>query len=364
MVAANFDKALTLLLAHEGGYVNHPRDPGGATNMGVTQKTYSTFRRAAGKPEVSVRSISESEVASIYRTSYWLMVRADDLAAGLDYAVFDFGVNSGPSRAIRFLQKAAGADVDGIIGPKTLAAVARHKPEDLINAILDARLAWLRTLDTWNDFGRGWSNRIADVRRDGLAMARGAAAAVTDTADEPAWLTVAREYLGEKEIAGSRHNPVIQDFFKRVTGQAYSDETAWCAAFVGGVLDEAGLPHTGELLARSYLKYGDVVAEPRVGDIVVFWRGSPNSWQGHVAFFLGLDGDRVRVLGGNQSDAVTVATYPESRVLGYRRPAGQAPAVPPQPDDPGVPDPDLDAPSESPLIRLIRAILRAINPFK
>ena len=131
---------------------------------------------------------------------------------------------------------------------------------------------------------------------------------------------IARSYLGTKEIKGADHNPIVVGFFQKSVGMIFSDETAWCAAFIGAVLYEAGLPNTGKLNARSYLKYGTPVSKPQVGDIVVFWRGRRKSWTGHVALFSHFD-DRGNVvcLGGNQSDKVCYSTYSSSKVLGYRR---------------------------------------------
>ncbi|MGF7161301.1 uncharacterized protein (TIGR02594 family) [Rhodoligotrophos appendicifer] len=136
---------------------------------------------------------------------------------------------------------------------------------------------------------------------------------------EPKWLQVARRYEGEREIAGKKHNPKIVEFFRRVTGQAQTDETAWCAAFVGYCLAEAGLPNTGKLTARSYLQYGEPLEEPKLGAITVFKRGS-SSWQGHVAFFLRDLGSKVEVFGGNQGNRVCVAAYAKRDLLGYRWP--------------------------------------------
>ena len=141
---------------------------------------------------------------------------------------------------------------------------------------------------------------------------------------EPAWLVEARKFLGTKEIAGPRDNPVIVDFFKDV-GQAWvqDDETAWCAAFVGAMLKKAGIAGTGKLNARSYLDWGKHLDEPVPGCVVVFKRGN-SSWQGHVAFFLRDLGDHIEVLGGNQSNSVSVARYSKASLLGYRWPSSVA----------------------------------------
>jgi lysozyme family protein len=169
-----FPRALELVLVHEGGYVDHPRDPGGATNLGVTIGTLSGWLgRPATKAEV--RALTVDAVAPIYRKNYWDAVRADDLPAGVDYCVFDFGVNSGPRRAIMALQRAVGVADDGRIGPITLAAVRRKSPEDIIARICSDRLSFMRRLSTWPTFGVGWQRRVEGVEREAVRMALTAA---------------------------------------------------------------------------------------------------------------------------------------------------------------------------------------------
>lgn len=166
MTVATYKPALALMLAHEGGYSNHPKDPGGATNRGVTQRVYDGYRRLKGLSLRSVRHIEDGEVQDIYKRNYWNMVRADELPAGLDYAVFDFAVNSGVSRAIKFLQAGlgfTGEDVDGIIGDKTLGRVfdaARQNEELLITKYCGERMKFLRSLGTFPTFGKGWTRRV------------------------------------------------------------------------------------------------------------------------------------------------------------------------------------------------------------
>ncbi|MBM2293857.1 TIGR02594 family protein [Sulfitobacter pseudonitzschiae] len=135
----------------------------------------------------------------------------------------------------------------------------------------------------------------------------------------------AGQYLGLEEWPGAKHNPQIVGFFEDVGhGWVKDDETAWCAAFVGSVLAQVGLPNSGKLNARSYLDWGREVApaDARAGDVVVFWRGSPSGWQGHVAFLVRFESDRVIVRGGNQGNKVSDASYPLSRMLGLRRAIG------------------------------------------
>lgn len=156
----NLEVALTWVLAHEGGFVNHPKDPGGATNKGVTQRVYDGYRDRKGLSRRSVRGIEANEVAEIYRAQYWQAVRADDLPAGLDYCVFDYAVNSGPRRAAMDLQRELGIKVDGVIGQITLAAVAKADVFDLIVRLCERRMRFLKALKHWPTFGRGWTRRV------------------------------------------------------------------------------------------------------------------------------------------------------------------------------------------------------------
>ena len=163
MAASNFRQSLSLVLAHEGGFVNHPRDPGGATNQGVTQKVYDAFRKYMHLPLQSVKFILDSEVSDIYNKQYWRTIKGDSLPCGIDYAVFDFGVNSGIYRAIKYLQKLVGVNPDGVLGMVTLAAVdeANDKDEEgLIAQYCANRLVFLRSLSTFDVFGKGWTRRV------------------------------------------------------------------------------------------------------------------------------------------------------------------------------------------------------------
>lgn len=174
MTDATFEPSLDLTLAHEGGYVNHPKDPGGATNKGVIQRTYDGYRRLNGLPTRSVRLITDEEVHEIYYRNYWRASGCNVMPAGIDYAVFDYAVNSGPGRSIKDLQRAVNdfaknhptvgtVNVDGDIGPATLTAVERCAAVDevaFIELFCNRRMAFLRSLKTYSTFGRGWQRRV------------------------------------------------------------------------------------------------------------------------------------------------------------------------------------------------------------
>jgi len=172
MATTNFAPALKAVLVHEGGWSDNPRDNGGATMYGVTQRVYDAFRDRAHKTRQSVRAITYAEVEVIYRQQYWDVVRGDKLPHGIDYVVFDAAVNSGPRQAVRWLQRALKVRADGVMGNVTLAAVEAHPDyAALIDTMLDLRLAMLKAHEDWDVFGKGWSRRVAGVRRHGLALA-------------------------------------------------------------------------------------------------------------------------------------------------------------------------------------------------
>lgn len=166
----NFSRSLSFVLKHEGGFVDHPSDPGGATNKGITIATYRRFIKSNGTV-ADLKAITPAQVATIYRKQYWDAVKGDDLPDGVDYAVFDFAVNSGPGRAVKHLQAAVGVAQDGLIGPATLFAARKAARRSTIATICGSRMDFLRGLSTWSTFGKGWSRRVTDVQRAALAMA-------------------------------------------------------------------------------------------------------------------------------------------------------------------------------------------------
>jgi|TARA_R100000455_G_C6270379_1_gene126230 lysozyme family protein len=154
----NFDKCLKMLLKHEGGFVNHPKDPGGMTNLGVTKKVYEKW---VGRDvtEQEMRDLTVEQVAPIYKKNYWDRCKCDDLPSGADWSVFDWAVNSGTGRASKAVQKICGAEPDGVIGPKTLALLDKIDHELIIEDMYKIRQNFYESLNTFDTFGKGWTRR-------------------------------------------------------------------------------------------------------------------------------------------------------------------------------------------------------------
>ena len=164
----NYAQALRQVLKYEGGYVDHPQDPGGPTNKGITQAVYDAWQKKNGLPTQSVRNISDAAVAAIYKQQYWDAISGDDLPSGIDFAVFDYAVNSGVSRAAKTLQAVVGVTQDGQIGPQTIQAAKDY----VAMAVTNKRLAFMQSLSIWSTFGKGWAARIADVKNQILALTK------------------------------------------------------------------------------------------------------------------------------------------------------------------------------------------------
>ena len=175
MAASSYDEALKRLLVHEGGYSNHPSDPGGPTNFGITIGDYRQYvKRDATAADV--RGMKVEQAKAIYRDKYWNVVRADELPAGVDYCVFDYAVNSGTGRAPKVLQRLLGCAVTGRMDDATVKLARARDAKRLIGEICDERLAFLQSLRSWPVFGNGWGRRVREVRAAALALAEKAAA--------------------------------------------------------------------------------------------------------------------------------------------------------------------------------------------
>ena len=165
----NYDKCLETILHHEGGYVNHPKDPGGETNLGVTKRVYQEHGGTKDMKDLLVE-----DVAPIYKKGYWDKMKCDDIPSGLDLCLFDFGVNAGPGRAAKFLQQMIGTTVDGGIGPNTLAKLEEYIREngehEAVNKYQEMRQKYYEQLSTFATFGRGWTRRVEETTKLALDL--------------------------------------------------------------------------------------------------------------------------------------------------------------------------------------------------
>jgi lysozyme family protein len=166
----NYQSALNHVLQSEGLWSDNPADPGGATMKGITLATY---RSVKGNPHISkedLRNISDQEVSDIYKQNYWDKIKGDDLPSGVDYAVFDASVNMGVGRALKLIQTAVGVPADGVIGNQTLQAIKNANPIELINKFSAEKDAFYKSLPTFGTFGKGWLNRVAQVKTTSESM--------------------------------------------------------------------------------------------------------------------------------------------------------------------------------------------------
>jgi lysozyme family protein len=167
----NYDHCLEMILHHEGGYVNHPKDPGGETNLGVTKRVWEEHGGTKDMKDLTVE-----DVAPIYKKSYWDRVKGDELPAGLDLCVFDFGVNAGTGRAAKYLQNLVGATADGAIGPATLRTVNAYVQVEGLGATIDAyqsaRQGYYEKLSTFETFGKGWTRRVIETTSSAHKLAK------------------------------------------------------------------------------------------------------------------------------------------------------------------------------------------------
>ncbi|WP_118134031.1 glycoside hydrolase family 108 protein [Oceanicella sp. SM1341] len=169
--ARRFQRCMQTIFQHEGGYADHPHDPGGATNMGITHKTLAAWRKVESCTREEVRALTEEEATEIYRALYWNALNCDQLPLGVDLVTFDFGVNAGVGRAARMLQSIVGVEADGQIGPITLGAVKQMEAEFVITRFSERRLDYYKSLAGWETFGRGWERRTSETREIALRQA-------------------------------------------------------------------------------------------------------------------------------------------------------------------------------------------------
>jgi len=168
----NFEQSLKMLLKHEGNYSFHPDDPGGETMKGVTRAVYEQW---VGRQVMDgeMKTLTDADVAPIYKTNYWDRIRADELPSGLDFAAFDWAVNSGTGRPAKVIQKYISAKQDGAIGPKTLALVAENDPANMIQYLYEQRQKFYERLKTFETFGKGWTRRNQETLKAAMEMTNG-----------------------------------------------------------------------------------------------------------------------------------------------------------------------------------------------
>ena len=166
----NWDNCFAMVLKHEGGFVNHPKDPGGMTNLGVTKAAWEAWL-VRTVTESDMRALTPEKVKPFYKAMYWDKIKGDDLPSGVDYAAYDLAVNSGTGRAAKYLQRIAGVADDGIIGPRSLEAIKKCDAKDTVSKICDMRMDFLKGLTTFDTFGKGWTIRVNDVKAKASSMA-------------------------------------------------------------------------------------------------------------------------------------------------------------------------------------------------
>lgn len=269
MVANNYEPSLKRTLVYEGGNVDHPDDPGGATRQGVTQAVYDGYRDNLKLPRRHVFQMTDQERNAIYRNQYWNAIKGDRLPLGVDFVVFDGAVNSGPKQSVLWLQRALGTvKVDGLLGEATIAATCAYPNHDeLVARICDQRLRFLQALRTWKTFGKGWRRRVMDVCRAGqewatgfdpvpaqgavglLGVAMAAKAPETDVKKAPSQL------VGASILAIGSGLPALKDSLLSLRDELYSYVDT--APFVQPIIDHLSLAGSAlAVVGMIYAGYG------------------------------------------------------------------------------------------------------------
>lgn len=266
-----YSKSLARVLVYEGGKVDHPKDPGGRTNQGVTQRVYTAYRRKNKLPDQDVYKMADTERDAIYREQYWDVIRGDELPPGLDFVVFDGAVNSGCSQSVKWLQRALGVTADGQLGMVTMQkAMSVNDVDALIAVICSNRMSFLQHLKTWKTFGSGWTKRVSNVKATGQAWAWGsvgpeiehsagmeAKANVSDAKKlptrTPADITTG---IGATITTGAQAINEIKETIAPATDLGYATHILTALTIAGVVLAVAGLAY------RHYL----TLQKRRIGD--------------------------------------------------------------------------------------------------
>lgn len=167
---SNKDQILSFTYRQEGGFSNDAHDPGGATNYGITQAEFDAYNDLQGQPKISVRRITREQADDIYTRYYWNKVHGDELPSGIDLVIYDYAVNSGVYRAVRYAQWVAGVTVDGKLGPITLRALTAADPKTFIIEFDRRRLSFLSSLNIFQYFGKGWTRRVREATDAALKL--------------------------------------------------------------------------------------------------------------------------------------------------------------------------------------------------
>jgi lysozyme family protein len=168
-MASNFQECLDLVLKSEGGWVNHPSDPGGETNLGVTKAVWEEY---VGHPVKTMKDLTKDDVAPMYELKYWRPCYCEVLPRGLDFVVFSMGVNAGPGRSVKLLQQSIGCVPDGVIGPRTRELISASNSANLISKFSETRREYYRSLKTFPIFGKGWLARVDREEQEALDMTK------------------------------------------------------------------------------------------------------------------------------------------------------------------------------------------------
>lgn len=166
----NWDECFAMVIKSEGGFVDNPKDPGGMTNLGVTRSAWQAYLNR-DVTETEMRALTPEIVQPFYKALYWDRIKGDSLPSGVDYAAYDLAVNSGPHKAAQYLQEIAGVPVDGVIGPQSLEAIQGCDAKETAESVCDMRLKFLKSLPTFETFGRGWTDRVGRVKAKAESMA-------------------------------------------------------------------------------------------------------------------------------------------------------------------------------------------------
>ena len=245
----DFARCLAITLREEGGFFDHPKDPGGTTNFGVIQRVYNKYRAARGLEQQTVGVISSAEVKDIYARYYWNPLNADELNPGVDLAVFDFGVNSGISRSTKYLQRICGVKVDGLMGPVTIDAANSKDPDWLIKRIHDERLAFVNRIPYKKYFIKGWTRRIKRVREDSHEFAE--AFATNSPTQPPAKVVITQ--TGDPPLPKAQRNG------GEPKKTVMSSKTWWSSVFGAGASVAVGVESVGSTAQTVNTNVGQVV---------------------------------------------------------------------------------------------------------